>query len=820
MATLLLGAAGGLVGGALFGPIGAVAGRALGALGGAVVDQTLFGANRSSTSHGPRLSDLDVMASTEGAGIPRLYGRARLSGQVIWATKLKEVAATETQSVGGKGGSLTPKASSVTCSYYANFAVALCEGPVSRMGRIWADGKLLDTRRNTVRIHLGGTDQPPDPWIEARQGTLGTLAYRGIAYVVFENLDLTRFGNRLPQITVEVERAVGDLEQQVRAVTMIPGATEFGYSTVNVRQVFGAASYGAENRHVSSATSNFNAALEQLRATCPNVERVSLVVSWFGDDLRAGQCRVQPRCERQFKNTTPVEWSVGGLTRLSVRPVSRHGGRAAYGGTPSDESVIQAIRRMNAAGLKVTLNPFVMMDIAADNQREDPWTGAMGQPAYAWRGRITCDPAPVRPGTVDGTSACRAQVEALFGKARGADFIRMGQLILYAGPAEWSLRRMVLHYAHLAVAAGGVEAILIGSEMAALTRLCDESGGFPAAEELVRLAEDVKAIVGPSVRVSYGADWTEYGAQALGDGDVAFPLDVLWASDAVDFIGIDYYPPLSDWRDGGEHLDLELARSIHESAYLKGRMRAGEAYDWYYADDAARAAQDRLPITDGDYDEPWIYRQKDVWSWWAKAHHPRIKGVRQGRATGYVPMGKPIRLLEAGCAAVDKGPNRPSAFPDPKSSENALPPFSSGTRDDTVLRRCNTAILACFDPAAGADEADNPLSPLYGGRMVEEGCIYLWTWDARPYPQFPLLEDVWGDGANWHTGHWLNGRLGSAPLDGLVRTLCADFSVNAVESAGLIGVIEGYVVQEPMTARAALEPLARAFGFEATEDGG
>lgn len=240
MATLLLGAAGGLIGGALFGPIGAVAGRALGALGGSVIDGALLGGNRSRSTEGPRLTDLDVMASTAGAPLPRIYGRARLAGQVIWATKLKEVKKEETQSVGGKGGSLS--ASTTTYTYYANFAVALCEGPVSRIGRIWADGKLLDTRRLHITTHLGGADEAPDSWIEAKQGEVGTPAYRGVAYLTFRNLDLTDYGNRLPQITVEVERSIGALEHQVRAVTLIPGATEFGYDTRNIRQVYGEAS--------------------------------------------------------------------------------------------------------------------------------------------------------------------------------------------------------------------------------------------------------------------------------------------------------------------------------------------------------------------------------------------------------------------------------------------------------------------------------------------------------------------------------------------------------------------------------------------------
>lgn len=820
MATLLLGAAGGLIGGALFGPIGAVAGRALGAIGGSVIDGALLGGNRARRVEGPRLTDLDVMASTDGAPLPRVYGRARLAGQVIWATKLLEVKKEETQSIGGKGGSLSPKVTTTTYTYYGNFAVALCEGPVSRIGRIWADGKLVDTKRLQLSFHLGGGDEAPDPWIEAKQGAIGTPAYRGVAYVVFQNLELTDYGNRLPQITVEVERAVGDLERQVKAVTMIPGATEFGYDTRTIRQVYSETSYGAENRHVTDYLSDFDAAFEQLVGTCPNLERVSLVVAWFGDDLRAGTCAVRPRPERIFKATAPAQWLVAGQTRLTAPAVSQFEGRAAYGGTPDDASVVNAIRRMSEAGLKVTLNPFVMMDIPPDNTRPDPWTGAAAQPAHPWRGRIVCDPAPGHPGTADGTADCRAQVEALFGTAAPDDFLRLGTFVLYLGPAEWSLRRMVLHYAHLAVAAGGVEAILIGSEFAALTRLTDDTGAFPAAEALAALAADVKAVVGEDILVSYAADWTEYGAQVLAGGDVRFPLDAVWGAAAVDFVGIDYYPPLADWRDGSGHLDAALASTIHERAYLRANVRSGEAFDWYYADAEARAAQERTPITDGAFAEPWVFRQKDLWSWWANPHHERIGGVRGATPTAFVPGSKPIRLMETGCPAVDKGANRPSAFPDAKSAEDGLPPFSTGARDDLVQRRTLEAVISAFDPAFGADEADNPIATLYDGRMVEAGALFLWAWDARPYPQFPYAADLWSDGANWATGHWLTGRLGGAPLDGLVKTIAADFGVADMDSAQLAGAIEGYVIEQPMTARAALEPLARAFAFEAGEEDG
>ncbi|MEW6257108.1 MAG: glycoside hydrolase/phage tail family protein [Pseudomonadota bacterium] len=821
MATLLLGAAGSLVGGALFGPVGALAGRAAGALGGAMADAALSGGGRSRIVEGPRLSDLDVMTSNAGAPIPRLYGRARLPGEVIWATRLEEVVSTQVQTSGGKGGrSGRATTTTVSYAYYASFAVALCEGPVTRIGRIWADGKPFDRAGATVRVHLGGAAQMPDPWIAAKQGAEGAPAYRGIAYLVFERLPLARFGNRVPQISAEVERAVGSLERQVTAVTLIPGATEFGYEPAEVQRVVGPGAYAAENRHVRTAGSDFSASLDQLLAVCPNLERVSLVVSWFGDDLRVGQCSVRPKVDLVGKQTAPANWFVSGLPRLIAQPTSRYEGRAAYGGTPSDGSVVAAIGALKARGLKVTLNPFLMMDIPPGSGRADPWSGAGSQPAYPWRGRITCDPAPGRPGTADGTAGAAAQISAFFGAAQRGHFAPFGGLLLYGGPAEWSYRRMILHYAHLAAMAGGVEAFLLGSEFAALTRVRGADGSYPAVAALAALAADAKAILGAGTKVSYGADWTEYGAQVWPDGTVDFPLDTLWGAGAVDFVGIDYYPPLTDWRDGTTHLDAQIAPGLHDRDFLKSRLRAGEAFDWYYADDAARAAQARAPISDGAYGEPWIYRQKDLWSWWSQVHRSRPGGVRSAQPTPWVPSSKPIRLLEAGCPAVDKGPNRPSVFPDPKSVESGTPPFSNGRRDDFIQRRTLEAVLATFEPQAGAGEADNPSAPAYGGRMVEPGCVFLWTWDARPYPEFPLATSVWADGANWETGHWLNGRLGAAPLGDLVAALCADHGVADVEAGGVGGVVEGYVVDRPMSARAALEPLARAFAFEAREDDG
>ncbi len=81
---------------------------------------------------------------------------------------------------------------------------------IRRVGRIWADGRLLrgaagDFKVATgFRLYTGTEDQPVDPLIASVEGARAS-AFRGIAYAVFEGLALAEFGNRIPQLTFEVE---------------------------------------------------------------------------------------------------------------------------------------------------------------------------------------------------------------------------------------------------------------------------------------------------------------------------------------------------------------------------------------------------------------------------------------------------------------------------------------------------------------------------------------------------------------------------------------------------------------------------------------
>jgi hypothetical protein len=489
MATLVLQTAGSVVVGLVGGPVGAMLGRALGSIAGAAIDGALLGGEGETRQvEGPRLRDVEGLTSTEGAPIPRIYGRARVGGQVIWATRLEEVATTEVErsgSSGGKGiggGGGGSKTETTTYSYFANLAVGLCEGPIAFVRRVWADGREIDLTTVTMRVHRGSSGQGPDPLIVAKEGAAKTPAYRGLAYVVFERLALADFGDRVPQFSFEVVRSVNGVARMVRAVCLIPGAGEFSYDPTPITQDLGLGASAPENRYQLQRTSDVVASLDALQALCPNLERVSLVVSWFGDDLRAGVCSIVPRIENVAKATSEP-WAVAGLTRQTASPVSLSAGRPAYGGTPSDATVTRLIAELKSRGIGVVLYPFVMMDVPPGNGRPDPYGAGTEQPPYPWRGRVTCMPAPGQPGTPDGTAAASSQVQSFFW-------------------GEWGLRRLVLHYAALAEAAGGVEAIVIESELVGLTRVRSASGVYPATTHLMQLAADVRAVVGSGTRIT------------------------------------------------------------------------------------------------------------------------------------------------------------------------------------------------------------------------------------------------------------------------------------------------------------------------------
>nr|WP_323036094.1 hypothetical protein [Pararhodobacter sp.] len=398
MATLLLSAAGAAlganIGGAVLGLSGMVIGRAVGATLGRLIDQRLLGG--SGAVETGRIQRLQVTGAGEGVALPVLWGRMRVAGHVIWASDFEEVQGRSRRTKGGLGPRVTEES-----RYIVSLAIALCEGEIAGVGRMWAYGDEIAPKDLNMRVYTGAADQMPDPKISAVLGPDKTPAYRGTAYVVIEDLDLGPYGNRLPSFAFEVIRpaqAEGQttLQQAIQGVAWMPGSGEYTLATEPVlvtessgsSDILGFLQTSSRQANVNSPSGepDFPTALSALQTELPAVKSGLLISSWFGDDLRCSSCVIKPKVEYNSANGKEQPWSVSGVDRATADEVARSAGNPVYGGTPSDASVLQAIKAMNDAGQAVVFYPFLLMEQLAANGLPDPWSDAEDQPVLPWRG--------------------------------------------------------------------------------------------------------------------------------------------------------------------------------------------------------------------------------------------------------------------------------------------------------------------------------------------------------------------------------------------------------------------------------------------------
>lgn len=755
-----------------------------------------------------KLATIDLSSGSEGAPIPRVYGSSRIAGQLIWTTRFSETATT-TDSGGGKGSSGS-SSTTTTYTYSVSCAFAFGEGSDDAvLQRLWIDNKevnLTAVNANSATFYTGSETQTPDSTISAVEGAANTPAFRGVCYLVLEELQLEDYGNRIPSICAEIVRPVRSTDaaqynNAVKAINLIPATGEVVYGTQKYYKSTSTSAWShsksTQNVHTADGVVDAVASIDALLADFPNLEAVALTVAWFGSDLRCANCTIVPKVEDR-STLTPTNWTVGSYTKSSASIVNTNtSGSPNYGGTPSDTTVTEMITLLKSKGLRVTLYPFLLMDVSEGNTLPNPYSdnaSDVGQAKLPWRGRVTCSPAPGYAGTVDKTATAATQVSTFF----------------------TAYNAFITHYANLAVSAGGVDAFLIGSEMVGLTTVRSSTGVYPAVTALSSLATSVKAIVGSGCKVGYAADWSEF-VHSSTEG-LWFHLDPLWANSAISFVGVDNYLPTSDWRDGRFHEDFDTAGPVSavDADYVQGQIEGGEYYDYYYASAADRTSQTRTPITDDDYSKPWVNRRKDFANWWSNSHYNRPAWVEDASPTSWTAYSKPIWFTEFGCPAVDKAMNQPNVFYDPKSSESALPYYSSGARDDATQRFYIEQMLEYW--------AAN--SPSHSGLvMVEPENMFLWCWDARPYPAFPRNTSTWSDYANYTYGHWQNGRSSIIMLDMLVAALCEEAGLTSAqydvtELRGTYCAVYGISVDSVGTIRSTLENLAAVYFFDAVESDG
>lgn len=738
MATIVLQTAGTVAGTAVGGPIGGFIGGQIGRIAGGTIDNAIFGPTKLAAREGARLENLAVQTSTYGKMLPILYGTVRIAGNIIWARPIKETRVTTTVSSGGKGSGSEVEQDQINYTYSVTLAIALCEGVIDEVVRVWADAKQLNLSQGTYRLFKGDETQTPDTLIESFEGVDKTPAYRGTAYVVIEDFLLADYGNRIPNFTFEVKRKVLDsdngdiLENMITAMVMIPGSGEFVYDTITQTKVPGYDISGTwvqqgNKTHINQNNGNGKAdalvALDQLIATCPNLEWIALVVTWFGDNLDAGSCVIKPAVEYQTgAKTEPDTWSAATFTRATARQITLDvENRPVYGGTPSDACVLRYLQAIRARGLKVMVYPMFFMDT----------------PNKPWRGRVT---------------GSATDVANFFTKTNGYN-------------------AFINHYANLTK--NDCDAFVIGSELIGLTKVYTgtTTRSYPAVSALVSLAATVKSTVGSGVKVTYAADWSEY--HHTDDG--WYNMDPLWACASIDVVGIDAYFPLSNSPQNG-----------YATQDVIDGWTSGEGYGFYYTDPAR--------TTTASLSAPYAWKNID---WWWKHTHTNPNGL----TTAWVPESKKIWFTEYGFPSVDGAINQPNVFYDPNSSESYFPRFSRGRVDFRAQRQ---GLLGTEKMWAGSEMIENK---------------FIWTWDARPYPYYPDLLNVWGDGNLWKTGHWVTGKLGLSGLSAIVRDIClrAGLDANVIDTTRLNELVDGYALVDQTTARKAIENLQAAFYFDAVE---
>ena len=226
----------------------------------------------------------------------------------------------------------------------------------------------------TLRLHKGGETQEPDPFIAAKMGAANTPAYRGTAYVVFEELPLERFGNRLPQLSFEVFRPILDgesAESLVRAVTLIPASGEFAYATEIVRREGGDGETSAENVNAEPDAADLVGRARPaggLRAE----GRVGLARRRLVRRRPARRPLPHPAGRRGQRQGDDAGELVGRTASAAAPRTSSAATTRAARPTAARRPTAPWCRRsseLKARGYRVTFYPFILMDVAAGQRR-------------------------------------------------------------------------------------------------------------------------------------------------------------------------------------------------------------------------------------------------------------------------------------------------------------------------------------------------------------------------------------------------------------------------------------------------------------------
>lgn len=139
-----------------------------------------------------RILSLQVQQSSQGLTLPVVYGRARVAGNLIWYGDFTTIEHKTTTRQGGKGGGGV-KQEDISYTYEAAVMMALCEGEIKGIGRIWRDKEKFESL-SQLRLNLakGGDEQPTWTHLQQPKHQAQAINYSGTAYIYSPNYELTK----------------------------------------------------------------------------------------------------------------------------------------------------------------------------------------------------------------------------------------------------------------------------------------------------------------------------------------------------------------------------------------------------------------------------------------------------------------------------------------------------------------------------------------------------------------------------------------------------------------------------------------------------
>lgn len=194
---------------------------------GYAIGSAIGGAVDPTKVYGPKLTDAATQTSSVGVFCPFGYGAFPARGNVIWQGEMSR----REHKDDGKGSGTEQ----ITYTYHRSYAIRVCAGTISGYLKIRRNGKTVYDGRtdaeltaefvaagldpgglviakkiksiraqnakflNSATLYYGDEAQLPDPTIEAAEGVGNVSPFRGRAYIVVNDDDVTDFRGAIPQ---------------------------------------------------------------------------------------------------------------------------------------------------------------------------------------------------------------------------------------------------------------------------------------------------------------------------------------------------------------------------------------------------------------------------------------------------------------------------------------------------------------------------------------------------------------------------------------------------------------------------------------------